>query len=154
MEENVLRIKTNGGGMRVMINDDPDKVIVFDPDDVVFAERFYALMREFDAKQEEYRVRSEALDAGRAELDGHGLPVNLGESLAFLRDVCEFMRSQIDFLFGEGTSQKAFGDALSLTAIDQFLEGITDLVQQARGRKIEKYSPRATSKGKTRRVMK
>lgn len=133
-----LRIDT--GIKRIMINDDPERVIEFNPSDVIFAERFYKLIGDFEVKQVEYQARSEQLDAGRDNLDHNGLPANLGEGLAFLREVCEYMHGQIDYLFGVGTSAKAFAGALSIDAIGQFFQGITPFIQQARSEKVAKYS--------------
>lgn len=131
-----LRIDT--GVKRVMINDDPNRVIVFNPSDVAFAERFYGLMREFGEKRHEYDRRANAL--GEVDgMDAAGLPENMGDYLALLREICEYLHGQIDFLFGAGTSLKVFEGALSLDAIQQFLEGITPFVQAARSEKMTHY---------------
>jgi hypothetical protein len=132
-----IRIET--GVKRIAINDDPTRVIEFNPSDVLFAERFYALMQEFEAKQGEYARRADELDVHSLERDEHDLPLNLGEGLAFLREVCEFMRGRIDALFGPGTSQKAFGDTLALEVFEQFFVGITPFFQRARDEKTARY---------------
>jgi hypothetical protein len=122
----------------ILINDDPNRVVVFDPSDMVFAEKFYALQGEMAARQAEFEARAKALDANQ-ELDGNGMPANAREGIAFVRDVCEFMRAQIDKLFGAGTSQTVFGDAMSLDAITQFVEGITPFIHDERAAKVQKY---------------
>lgn len=142
-----LRIDT--GAKRVMINDDPNRVIVFNPSDVAFAERFYRLIGEFQDKQAEYQRRAEELEQN-AVVNENGIPSNLAESLALLREACEFLRAKIDDLFGAGTSEKVFGDALSLDAFEQFFEGITPFVQTARSDKMTRY----VSKKVSGRVMK
>ena len=142
-----LRIDT--GVKRVMINDDPNRVIVFNPSDVAFAERFYRLIGEFQDKQAEYQRRAEELEQN-AVVNENGIPSNLAESLALLREACEFLRAKIDDLFGAGTSDKVFGDALSLDAFEQFFEGITPFVQTARSDKMTRY----VSKKVSGRVMK
>lgn len=142
-----LRIDT--GVKRVMINDDPNRVIVFNPSDVAFAERFYRLIGEFQDKQAEYQRRAEELEQN-AVVNENGIPSNLAESLALLREACEFLRAKIDDLFGAGTSEKVFGDALSLDAFEQFFEGITPFVQTARSDKMTRY----VSKKVSGRVMK
>ncbi len=126
---------------RVLINDGPD-FIEFSPGDVGFAERFYAVYRDFEAKQAEYERKSKELDSHMSELDANGLPANLPEGLAFLREACEYLRGRIDYLFGEGTSQKLFGDVLSLELIGQFFDGITPFVQAARSEKLAAYANR------------
>lgn len=149
MTDNVVHLRIDSRQIRVMINDDPGRVIQFDPSDVLFAERFYKLIGDFEEKQAEYEKRAAELDAERGNLDHNGLPANLGEGLVFLREVCEYMHGQIDYLFGAGTSQKAFGGALSIEAIGQFFEGITPFIQKARSEKVAKYSGK-----KAGRVMK
>lgn len=135
-------------GIRLTINDDPDRVIQFNPSDVEFAERFYRLIQDFEARQDEYQARADALDAVEGE-DARGLPVNLRERIAFARDVCDYMRAQIDALFGDGTAHTVFGDQRDLDAITQFFEGITPYIQTERAEKVEKYQrPKPSTKGR------
>jgi hypothetical protein len=132
-----LRIDT--GVKRVCINDDPSRVIEFNPEDLAFAEGFYSLIKEFEAKQAEFERHANELDAHRDEKDEHGLPANMADGLAFLREVCDFGRAKIDDLFGAGTSQKAFGDARTLDGIEQFFVGITPFIKSARDEKVRRY---------------
>ncbi len=146
-------IHINTGVKRLAINDDPERVITFNPTDVVFAERFYALMRDFETKQGDYQQRAEALDLVTAT-DPNGLPVNLADRIAFMREICEYMHQQIDTLFGAGTALKVFEGALDLDAIGQFFEGITPFVKTARQDKLAKYQAPKRGKGKSSKVMK
>jgi hypothetical protein len=131
-------IQIDTGIKRVMINDDPTRVIEFNPEDVTFAEKFYSLIHAFEAKQVEYDRRSKMIDDNTA-VDASGLPANVSDGLALLREVCEFMRGEIDGLFGAGTSQKAFGDARTLDMFVQFFEGITPFIKSARDEKVRRY---------------
>jgi hypothetical protein len=132
-----LRIDT--GVKRIAINDDPNNVIEFNPSDVTFAERFYGLIKEFEDKLAEFKTRSEAIDAN-TEVDINEIPVNLQDRLILMREACTFIRVKIDSLFGEGTSQKVFGDTLNLDCFTQFFEGITPFIQTARSEKLAKYN--------------
>lgn len=132
-------INISSGVKRVCINGDPDRVIEFSPSDVTFAEKFYQLYKDFGSKQVEYEQRAKELDAHKLEVDENGFSVNADEGIAFLREVCEFMRSKIDGLFGIGTSQKAFGDALNLNMFNEFFTGITPYVESARSEKLQQY---------------
>ncbi len=134
-----LRIET--GRKAICINDDPSRVIEFNPADVTFAERFYALVQNFEAKQIEFEQRQHELEAN-PDIQENGLPANLGERIAFVREICNYLRQQIDILFGNGTSQIVFGDAMNLEMFEQFLVGITPYIQQARGEKLVKYAPK------------
>ena len=131
--------RTDSNIKQLMINDDPERVIEFDPTDVLFVERFYAMWLEFEEKQKEYDQRSKELDEADPEK-------GMAEGIQFLKDVCGFMREKIDILFGAGTSQKAFGDAHSLDAIGMFFEGVTPHIMSKRTEKVNKYSNTITEK--------
>ena len=118
--------------------------IGFDPADVVFAEKFYNLIAEFREKSKEYEPRAQALDDNK-KTDANDLPVNLGDRLALLREVCEYIRARIDHLFGIGTSQAAFGDIYDTELIVQFLNGLKPFFHSARAAKIEKYTTSASA---------
>jgi len=132
-----LQIST--GEKRIAINGDEKRVLVFNPSDVAFAERFYRLIGDFQTKLLEYKTRAESIEAQMAE-DENGLPVNLNERLALMNDACVYIRGKIDELFGAGTSQTVFGDALQLDMFTQFFEGITPFIQKSRVAKLEKYT--------------
>ncbi|MBV5322620.1 MAG: hypothetical protein JZU60_02145 [Ilumatobacteraceae bacterium] len=146
-------IKTSTGNKEISVERDGKLagVVRFNPSDVVFAEKFYALVGEFESKLAEYQTRSEAIES-QTELDNNQLPVNMEDRLALLREACTFIRERIDHLFGTGTSQIAFGDTLSLDIFTQFFEGITPFIQAVRIEKIAQYSVKGQRTGK--RVMK
>lgn len=135
------------GIKHIAINDDLNRVITFNPSDVVFAEKFYNLIGEFETKQVEYSKRFEEIDLDNS-VDGNGIPVNSGNKLALLREACEFIRGKIDWLFGDGTSQTVFGDAMTLDMFAQFFDGIKPFIEVARTSKIEKYANGKTSRSK------
>ncbi len=136
------------GVKRIAINDDPTRVIEFNPGDVTFVERFYRLIQDFESKQADYQARAEEIDRSN-QVGEDGVPVNVQDRLAFMREVCSYMREKIDYLFGAGTSQMVFGDAFSLEMIGQLFDGLTPFIQQARREKLVKY----TSGKKRGRVM-
>lgn len=129
----------NTGEIRLCVNDDPGRVIVFNPTDISFAERFYGLLSEFEEKEKEYQRKVEALQKN-TETDNLGIPKNFGPALVLLRETCGFLREKIDDVFGAGTSQAAFGDANTLDMFEQFFEGITPFVQKAREKQVSKYT--------------
>jgi hypothetical protein len=129
------------GQVTIPIERDGESVgnLVFDPGDAGFVDRFYGLISEFQAKEKEYRQKAAKLDENK-EVDGFGIPVNIGEGIALLKELCEYMRNQIDYIFGTGTSQLVFGDCRNPGVFEQFFEGITPYIQQARGVKISKHT--------------
>jgi hypothetical protein len=138
-------------GKRILINDGPE-YIEFDPGDVLFAEKFYSLMREFETRMDEFKVKSAEIDANE-KLDEHGFPANAADKLALMRALADFIRDRIDYVFGVGTSQKAFGDSFSLDMVSQLFEGLTPFIGAARTEKINRYTNTVTDKRK-RHVLK
>lgn len=136
-------LQINTGIKRIAINDDENRVIEFNPEDIIFVEKFYGLIKEFEKKEVEFRKRSDEIGA-ITELDEYGIPVNTAESIQLVVDLCRYLRAQIDNVFGKDTSQKVFGDAMTLNMFEQFFTGITPFVQNARKEKVSQY--RKTSK--------
>lgn len=112
--------------------------LVFDPTDVVFAEKIYDLIANLEQTQAEYEAKTAALEAD-TRTDGFGLPVNTKDRLKFLREACEDMRRMIDDVFGEGTSDMVFGPSMSLEAIGMFFEELAPHMETARADKVSKY---------------
>jgi hypothetical protein len=137
------KLNLNLGTKVVTINGDPERTIEFNPKDMIFVEKFYQTFSEVQEKQSELIAKADALGT---DLDENGLPVNVQEQLALMNETCSYMRDKIDYLFGEGTSQKAFGSVMNLEAIAQFFEGILPLVIEDRSEKVAKYTRKKTTK--------
>lgn len=140
-------IKVGKQTLKIAINDDPSRVIEFNPNDILFVEKFYGLMRDFESKEQSYLERAEQLDENQM-MDKSGVPANLDERLAYLREVCEFVHAGIDRVFGDGASKKIFQGQLDLSMIAEFFEGITPLIQKTRSDKINQhiYKPAKSQK--------
>jgi len=141
-----IKITTGIKRIHIVHDDDVETDISFNPGDALFAEKFYAIYKEFIQKQAEYDLRSKELDAHKKETDENGIPLNVDQGIAFLSEVCTFMRAKIDYVFGKGTSEKVFGDLQSLDAINQFFSGITPFISKARAEKMSKHVGGNTSK--------
>ena len=132
-------LQINTGEIRLAINDDPNRVIVLRPNDAIFAEKFYKMLGSFQEKFTEYQGRAVAVES-KTEADANDIPLNTGERIELLKEICQYAHGQIDELIGAGTSQIVFGDSLNIDAIVQFFEGIRPFVQTARAEKVAKYS--------------
>jgi hypothetical protein len=121
-----LNIST--GAKHIAITRDGESVgeLVFNPSDAVFAEKFYRLITEFETKFTEYETQ---LEGATQE-----------ETIALLSRTCTYVRERIDYLFGAGTSQLVFGDAMVMDAFGQFFDGIGQFFSTVRGEKIAKYT--------------
>jgi len=145
MDELVIK----SGKKRIAIKDDEGNVtgeVCFNPSDVSFAEKFYSVYQEFQEKIKEYEVKAAEIDAENESVDENGAPVQFSKGVAFSREVCEFIYSKIDDLFGEGTSLVVFRGSLDFEMIGQFFEGITPFIQKARAEKLIKYSNKQTGR--------
>jgi hypothetical protein len=143
-----LRIK---GSVELAINGDENRIIKFNPNDLLFTERYYAMYSEFREKQKELEEKANELENG--ELDDNGMPTNIGKQIEFMKQTCQFVYEKIDGLFGPGTSQKVFGDALDFEMIGQFFEGITPYFNKVREGKVNRYRNTVTEK-KNKHAMK
>jgi len=141
----ILHINTGMKRILILRDNEPEQFIQFNPSDVDFAEKFYQLIGEFEAKQTEYKKRFDEIEKD-TEIDKHDIPVNLPNKFTLLRGVCEFIKDRIDNLFGVGTSKIVFGDALTLNMFSQFFEGVAPFIQTARAEKVAKYQHHNSSK--------
>lgn len=145
-----LNIHINTGEKRVTINDDPTRVIVFNPTDVLFAERFYSLLGELKQKLNEFKERGAALSA-ESKKDEDGLPVNMQAQISLQVETCNYLSEKVDALFGKDTSQKAFGDVRNLEVFLQFFNGVLPFFETARAEKIAAYTSPASAKRNKRK---
>lgn len=131
-----LNLNLDLGIKRITINNDPDKVIEFSPEDTLFIEKFYSVYSEILDKQNEYLERYEAMNQ---ETDPNGVPVDIEAQIGLVKETTVYMRDKIDFLLGPGTSQTVFGEIYNLDVISQFLAGLATFVKSDRNKKLDKY---------------
>ena len=134
-------IRIDTGVKRIAINDDPDRVIEFNPTDAVWVEKFFRLFRDLQAKLDEYHKRYEKL-AGDTSVDASGIPVSAEAQIELLKETCDYLRSKIDDLFGDGAAQTVFGDTRNLDVFVQFFDGMTPYIESARSPMVDKYLPK------------
>jgi hypothetical protein len=135
---NVIQIDTGVKRIEIVRDGEPTGAITFNPSDGLFAEKFYQLIAEFDAKNAEFQNRSDEIDQNKA-VDANGIALNTPLKLAMMREACEFIESKIDFVFGAGASNILFGDTINLEMFEMFFNGVTPHIQEARTDKIAKY---------------
>lgn len=134
-----IRIET--GEITLCINDDPQRVISFSPTDVLFAERFYKTYREINKRMADFKGQAAALDKN-TQLDAEGLPANSEEKINLVADACKYVREKVDYLFGEGSSEKIYGSTLDLRLFvqtEQFFAGILPYFEKARKDMVNLY---------------
>lgn len=132
-------LKTVSNVVRLTINDDPGRVITFNPQDVGFVERFFTLMDNVEAKEAEYTARLEDIQQDKGE-NTFGVPNAVRKEIALTAEICAYMREQIDMVFGAGTSQTVFGDLNVPDMFGEFFAGIAPHISAARAKAVKKYT--------------
>ncbi len=138
------------GEIRLTINDDPARVIVFNPQDVLFSEKFYSLVGDFNTRLAEFDAREKALLAD-ARKDANGLPLNFLQLTALHKECDAYMREKIDYAFGEGTAQTAFGNTVNINMFGSFFNAIKPYFEKARTEKVEQYTTPESAKRNKRK---
>ena len=144
-------IQIDTGVKRIMVNDDPARVIEFNPSDLIFVEKFYGLISEFEVKMTEYQKQAEQNEK-ITTLGADGFPINMAERLRLLHEACDFICGRIDYVFGENTSAKVFDGARTLEMFSQFLDGISPFISKTRSEKVNKYTNPESAKRNKRSI--
>lgn len=142
-----MKLKSLSNVVRIAINDDPARVIEFNPDDVGFVERCYALIDNVEAKENEIKEKLEAIRKDQTE-SSYGMPNSIRREVQLTAEMCRYMREQIDNVFGAGSSQTIFGDVNVPTMFGEFFTLIGPCISSARSGAVKKYTAKkkATSK--------
>lgn len=149
INRNVLNIGNSGekgsGVIELAVNGDENRIIRFNPDDITFANRFYDFISEFQIKKEEFSKKLDSISPDDETVTLANCK-NTKEILDATLEICMYLRSKIDYVFGEGTSQTAFGDTNSFSMFIDFLEGITPYIRKVRSQRIKKYTGKYNNK--------
>jgi hypothetical protein len=136
-------LKIESSKIRLAINDDKNKIIEFDPNDVKFINRYYSMISNFEVKQKEFAEKAAKIDK-ITTYNSIGMKVSDIEGSKLMLEMCEYMKGQIDYVFGNGASEKAFGDTINPEMINEFLGGVAEYIAAERNAKIEKYTGKNT----------
>lgn len=124
-------IRIDAGEVTLLVNDDPSRVIKFNPEDILFVERFYSLLGGFEDVQKKFQDRLDAIPDNEES--------TAPRVIAVIEEACDYLMEQIDSVFGAGTSEAAFAGAKSLSQIEQFFLAIAPYVKAKRQDKVTKY---------------
>lgn len=141
-----MKLQSLSNTVRLTVNDDPDRVVEFNPSDVGFVSRFYDLMDNVEAKEGEYNAKLEEIQKDTS-INSFGVPNALKKEIALTAEICDYMREQVDAVFGEGTSQTAFGDMNVPAMFGEFFDGIAPHITAARSKATKKYTGKKDGAG-------
>lgn len=145
-------------GVRLLINDDPNRVISFNPKDVNFTQKFYSLLDFLQNKQEEYIKKAKEIDANTAirKIEANEetieIPQKIEDIMCLIDNICNELNAEIDRIFGSGTSWTLFQGAKVFDNENnqyvQFFKGIAPFINDTREEIKNKYksSPKALKK--------
>lgn len=74
-------ITINDCSIRLTVNNDSDRVIEFDPEDLSFVQGLYDLIIDFEKKEKEFKAKDKALSVNK-DVDKYGVPCNMGKKVA------------------------------------------------------------------------
>ena len=103
-------IRFDDGFKEFMINDDPNKVIRFDPTDFSIIERFNTAMKNIEQSTQEL--------TNDIEIDSKGEPADeLDIAAEAVAKVNKFIKDQIDYIFDSPVSDMVFGNKSPLAMV-------------------------------------
>lgn len=123
--------------VKIAIDGDANKIIEFNPNDMLLRNRITQFMIDMQAKQDEMTKKAEALDA-ESKTAVSGLPSNIKEVLAFNQEVADYFMGELDDIFGAGASVKLFGErSFDLELMANFMAYAIDKVGETSKSKVE-----------------
>ena len=140
-----LRLKTKR--VEVMIDDDPERVITFNPEDVHLRGRIYDLGKVVKRKEIEMKQRIAEIEKFDGE-DELGLPLKDVAAKDLMIELADFFLTEIDTAFGEGTSKKVFADGFDFESMVLFLEFTTSKFEAVGAKKIDDRLSKGVAKKK------
>lgn len=121
-------INFNDGYISMTINNDPNRVISFNPSDFGMIDRYYKSVETIEKLTEEI---------SDFKLNSDGTPKEqLGEAAAAVERLSNAIKEQIDFIFNNNVSEVVFGKQSPLSIVggaplwERFLLAITPVVER------------------------
>lgn len=148
MNEITPTLKIDLHTIRLRINQSDD-YIEFNANDILFIEGFYQLIEQFQLKHIQYQAILDKTDVTLTSASG--MPVSAAETIAAMKDLCQYAHKQINVIFGDGSSKKLFNDVLAFEPIEQFFEGITPYIREQRSKRLMEFLPPKKSRARKKR---
>lgn len=135
----VNQFRINTGAVKIEVNDEGE-FITLPFGDQQFPSKFFALIEDFEARQEDYKKRAE-------EIDNSELPemAKAKAGTKFNLEIHEYFKSEVDRIFGEDTCRKVFGNIVpGIELYADFFDQLKPYFEKfgkERAAKMQKYSP-------------
>lgn len=103
-------LKIDDGYKEFMINDDPNRVIRFNPADMAILSRFDEAVKKIEASQKEMK--------GDFTLNPDGSPVSqLEQAGEAVRNLTELIEGQVNYIFNSEVAKAVFGNQSPLSTV-------------------------------------
>ena len=125
-------LKINSGAVSLKIVDENDNekgIFTFNPNDIATANRFFGLMREIDAKQEEFKQKELQIK----DEDTKG-------KIDLVCEIIDYFENKIDEIFGVGSSKLLFGETKTLDMFSDFFNGIAPYYEKVSQKRMDRYT--------------
>lgn len=129
-----LQISTGAVKLDIIRDGENVGVFKFNPRDIGEAQRYGKVVAEMESKKVDYLKTAVELD----ESD------DVGSKIDFLAEYVGDLRKDIDKIYGEGTSQLVFGNALNIDMFFDFLSSLAPYYKQASSERTAKYKNKAS----------
>lgn len=137
-----------GNVVEFTIDGDPTRVVRFNPNSIETRNKLYELGRLAAQKETEMNAKAKEIEALDGETED-GFPKSAEAGLSFMKEVASSFMSEIDCVFGEGTSEKVFRYGFDFESFIVFLEFVTSKMQDFSGEKIKSRLQKKIAKTKT-----
>ena len=144
--QNTHSLKIDDGKIRIAINDDPDRVIAFNPNDINFIKRLYQMIGDFEELEQKSKSKIAKIEKKLGSTKNDVLAAK--DAIDMWDEIFDALDAALVELFGEGADKKITGGTRNQSVYEQFIDGITPFIQQARSEILEKYAHPAYKKSK------
>jgi len=141
-----ISITTGRVVIPVIVDGDTKGSVSFNPEDAAFIKNLHAFYKIVLEKADEWEKDAPEIEKAilAIKADENGIPHTLDPVMKPLVDINIFMKVQIDNIFGAGTSENIFGEAIyrDPSTYIQLIEGVQNYVQPVRVQKVKRYKAR------------
>lgn len=122
-----LTLQTGAMHIPVTVDGVQKGELLLNPDDTQFLSRFYALLPKLTDAQKNLSSEINAANGDAEKL------------IKAMNKMWEKVKSEIDVVFGSGTSEMVFGEICSIELCEQFFNGVANAIEKHRKPKLAKY---------------
>lgn len=129
-------IKFESNKKKILLNDDENKVLVFNPSDKRTRQKFYNASKEVMARQDEFQKKIDNLKED-----------DVDKALELEEEMFEMVKKIVDDVFGAGTTDMVTDGDVDVMAICGFLVAIAPYFREVAESQRSKYTSNLKNQG-------